>query len=75
MLFHKLNKYRDAGLLILRIGIGILFIRHGYVKLSGGPETWTGLGHALSALGIGFAPNLWVYWRPYLNSWVAYCLS
>ena len=57
MLFHKLNKYRDAGLLILRIGIGILFIRHGYVKLSGGPETWTGLGHALSALGIGFAPT------------------
>ena len=26
MLFHKLDKYRDIGLLILRIGIGIIYL-------------------------------------------------
>lgn len=57
MLFHKLDKYRDIGLLILRIGIGIMFIWHGSAKLSRGPEGWTVLGQALSALGINFAPT------------------
>jgi len=57
MPFQKLDEYRDFGLLILRIGIGILFIWHGYVKLSGGPETWIGLGKALSVMGIYFAPT------------------
>ncbi|TDI66407.1 MAG: DoxX family protein [Bacteroidetes bacterium] len=57
MLFHKLDKYRDVGLLILRIGIGIMFIWHGYAKLSGGPEKWIGLGEALSVMGINFAPE------------------
>ena len=57
MVLHKLDKYRDFGLLILRIGIGIMFIWHGYAKLSGGPEKWIGIGQALSFLGINFAPK------------------
>ena len=57
MLFHKPDKYRDVGLLILRIGIGTMFIWHGYAKLIGGPEKWEGLGEALSAIGIDFAPK------------------
>ena len=57
MLFHRLDKYRNVGLLILRIGIGTMFIWHGYAKLSGGPERWIGLGEALSAMGIHFAPQ------------------
>jgi len=57
MLFNKLDKYRDIGLLILRIGIGILFIWHGYAKLSRGPDTWIELGNALSTMGIHFAPK------------------
>ena len=34
MVFSFLDKYRDAGLLILRVGIGVMFVLHGYPKLS-----------------------------------------
>jgi putative oxidoreductase len=51
MLFHKLDRFRDFGLLILRIGIGVAFVFHGYPKLLAGKEMWTGLGQALGAFG------------------------
>jgi putative oxidoreductase len=57
MCFEFLNKYRNAGFLILRLGIGGMFIFHGFGKLSAGPEVWTKLGSALSYLGINFAPK------------------
>jgi putative oxidoreductase len=57
MVFHKLDRHRDKGLLILRVGIGIMFMCHGLPKLTAGPETWTKLGGALSALGISIAPT------------------
>jgi putative oxidoreductase len=34
---------KDLGLLILRVGIGVMFICHGIPKLLGGPEGWEGL--------------------------------
>ncbi len=57
MIFHSLDKYRDIGLLILRVGLGISLFFHGYPKLEGGPELWAKLGGALGALGINFAPT------------------
>lgn len=42
----------DFGLLFLRIGLGIVFIFHGYPKLTGGPERWEQVGSAMSNLGI-----------------------
>jgi len=54
MWFGKLDGHRDKGLLILRVGIGLMFMRHGYPKLAAGPEMWAGVGQALSALGIDF---------------------
>ncbi|MBI2437507.1 MAG: DoxX family protein [Lentisphaerae bacterium] len=57
MIFEKLDRYRDEGLLILRIGIGVMFMCHGFPKLMGGPEVWVKLGGALGALGINFAPT------------------
>jgi len=59
MVFRFLDKYRDAGLLILRVGIGIMFAFHGYPKLTAGPETWAIIGGSMKALGIGFAPTVW----------------
>lgn len=56
MIFHGFDKYREQGLLILRIGIGTMFICHGVPKLLGGLETWIKLGGALSAVGVNFAP-------------------
>ncbi len=58
MILHKLDKHRDEGLFLLRLGIGVMFICHGYPKLMAGPETWTMLGGALSAMSINFAPAL-----------------
>ncbi len=59
MVFRFLDKYRDAGLLILRLGIGIMFMLHGLPKLIAGPETWMMLGGSMKALGVGFAPTAW----------------
>ncbi len=57
VIFNKLDKFRDMGLLILRVGIGIMFMCHGFPKLTAGPEVWTKLGGALSAMDINFAPT------------------
>lgn len=60
MVMSSLNKYRDIGLLILRIGIGCMFIYHGFPKIFGGPQMWTNLGlMAMPGLGIKFAPAFW----------------
>jgi putative oxidoreductase len=59
MVFRFLDKYRDIGLLILRVGIGVMFVLHGLPKLIAGPETWTMLGGSMKVLGIGFAPTAW----------------
>ena len=53
------NSSIDLGLLILRIGIGIVFIFHGLPKILGGIETWTQLGSTMSMIGINFAPAFW----------------
>ncbi|WP_426491846.1 DoxX family protein [Hymenobacter sp. 102] len=55
------NRYRthDVGLLLLRLGIGIMFTMHGYPKLTGGVEAWTELGGSMQLLGIRFAPAFW----------------
>ncbi|HKK19052.1 MAG TPA: DoxX family protein [Opitutales bacterium] len=44
---------KDLGLLILRIGIGAMFILHGIPKLLGGPEGWEGLAR----FGLPFLPE------------------
>lgn len=46
------GKQFDLGLLIIRIGIGLIFIGHGYPKIMGGPERWENVGSAMSYLGI-----------------------
>ena len=59
MIFCFLDKYRDAGLLILRVGIGVMFVFNGYPKLIAGPETWAMIGVSMKVLGIGFAQTAW----------------
>lgn len=53
------NELIDVGLLILRIGIGIIFIFHGLPKLMGGIETWVKIGSTMSLIGINFTPAFW----------------
>ncbi|MGC1481490.1 MAG: DoxX family protein [Chthoniobacterales bacterium] len=60
MILTALTKYRDFGLLFLRIGIGAMFVFvHGWPKIAGGIETWKKLGGAMGNLGITFAPEFW----------------
>jgi putative oxidoreductase len=59
MTLKFLNKYSDAGLLLLRLGIGGMFLYHGFPKLIGGLDTWERLGGAMKYIGVDFMPVLW----------------
>ncbi len=59
MIWMFLDKYKNIGLLILRLGMGGMFIFHGAPKLFGGPERWESLGAAMAVFGIRFAPIVW----------------
>lgn len=56
-MLHKFNT--DYGLLIIRLGIGILFMLHGYPKITGGPEAWKAIGASMANIHITFAPTFW----------------
>ncbi|GGE58609.1 DoxX family protein [Agrobacterium tumefaciens] len=58
-IFDSLGKYRNTGLLIMRIGIGIMFIVHGFPKLAGGPAGWAELGGSMKVVGVNFLPVFW----------------
>ena len=46
------SNQKDLGLLILRVGIGVMFILHALPKLLGGPTAWEGLAQ----FGLPFLP-------------------
>lgn len=58
-ILDNLGKYRNTGILLLRLGIGVMFIIHGFPKLAGGPNGWTGLGGSMKVIGINFLPIFW----------------
>ena len=58
-IFESLGKYRNTGLLVLRIGLGIMMMVHGFPKLSGGVETWTKIGGSMQLVGLDFFPVGW----------------
>lgn len=49
----------NFGLLLIRIGIGVMFVLHGEGKIFGGPEKWLKLGGAMENIGITFLPTVW----------------
>lgn len=55
----KLGNYKNFALLVIRLGLGVMMIVHGYPKLLGGPEKWEKLGGAMADLGITFVPVFW----------------
>jgi len=52
-------KHLDLGLLVLRLGLGGMFIGHGWPKLAGGAATWKKVGGAMTHLGIDLWPTMW----------------
>ncbi len=59
MILKSLSKYRDAGLLLLRILIGLSFLAHGLPKLMEGPDLWIKLGKSMQFVGVGAYPIFW----------------
>src|SRR5687768_6297241 len=53
--WKSFDAWSDAGLLIIRGGVGALFMcLHGFPRLMGGPDKWNATGRALSYLDIDF---------------------
>jgi putative oxidoreductase len=53
------NNFFNFGLLLLRIGLGIMFMTHGFPKLIHGPDTWIKLGSVMGIVGIKFGYVFW----------------
>lgn len=53
---QRKRQLRNIGLLLLRMGLGIMFMLHGYPKVFGGPEMWSEVGASLQSIGIDAAP-------------------
>jgi putative oxidoreductase len=69
MVWNSLDKFRDAGLLILRLGFGLGFTYyHGWSKLIAGPERWESLGGSMSRMGIEFWPTFWGFMMAFAES-------
>ncbi len=56
---YKKNNMIDAGILVLRLGFGIMFIFHGFPKILAGTDDWAKAGTAMQQLGISFLPAFW----------------
>lgn len=54
-----LSRYQDLGIVIVRIGLGLMMMVHGWPKVAGGAVKWEGLGRAMGAIGIEVAPIFW----------------
>jgi len=55
-----LDKWSDVGLLLMRVGIGALFMMvHGFPKLAGGPGKCESVGKAVGYLSIDFGHTAW----------------
>lgn len=48
----------DFGLLVLRLGVGTMFMVHGYPKIIA-PEKWPKLGGAMATFGLDVFPAFW----------------
>jgi putative oxidoreductase len=57
--FESLGKYRNTGLLIIRVGLGMMMMVHGFPKLSGGTEMWAQIGGSMKTVGVDFFPMGW----------------
>ncbi|QAT17102.1 DoxX family protein [Candidatus Velamenicoccus archaeovorus] len=59
MVWSELSMHADAGLLVIRLVFGCMFVYYGWPKLVGGPVSWEGVGQAISAVGIRFGFVFW----------------
>jgi len=70
----RTRKPLHTGLLVLRLGIGFMFILHGWPKLTGGVPVWKNLGSAMATLGVNFAPVVWGFLAAFAETIGGACL-
>lgn len=58
-ILSNLGNYKNMGLLIMRVGLGVMFVYHGYPKVLGGPDEWAKVGASTKYVGIHFLPTFW----------------
>lgn len=58
-IFSSLGNFKHTGALLMRAGVGVFMILHGYPKLIGGPDRWAKVGKAMAKIGIDFYPTFW----------------
>lgn len=76
MIWTVLEKYRDLGLLLARLGFGLGFLYfHGWSKITGGPERWARTGHAMSNYGIDFGHTFFGFLAAFTESVGGLCLA
>ena len=69
MILTSLTRFREFGLLFLRVALGAFFIYvHGWPKLAGGLAGWEKLGHSMQVLHIHFAPAFWGFLAAFSES-------
>jgi len=69
MVLTSLTKYRESGLLFLRIGLGtVFFFAHGWPLLAAGVGKWRELGHEMHHVHIHFAPVFWGFMAAFSES-------
>jgi len=54
-----LAKYRDAGLLLIRVSVGLLFILYVAPTLIGGPKAWAHFGAGAGHFGLHSHFQIW----------------
>ena len=60
MILTSLTRFRDWGLLFLRVALGAFYIyAHGWRKLAGGVHEWHQIGMAVRFVGIHFLYDFW----------------
>jgi len=58
-ILYSPGKFTDFGLLVLRLGLGTMFILHAMPDLQAGPAKWELLGTAMFEIGVDFYPVMW----------------
>jgi putative oxidoreductase len=69
MILTSLTRFRETGLLLLRVALGLFFIyAHGWPKLAGGLAGWEKLGHSMQVLHIHLVPAFWGFMAAFSES-------
>lgn len=58
-LFSFDARHIELGLTFIRVAVGVIFMIHGWGKLTGGIATWQWMGSQMAHLGITFWPAFW----------------